>query len=255
MAQSLNENFKIQPAMNTKGVGILALFAAVAIMAVAGVEESGATKTATYEVTVTNITPGQPITPPLLVTHTRDAGFFTVGQESGEQLQQLAENGNTEPLVQEITGKKEIFDIVQGTAPLVPANDPGRTGLAYSETFTISAGGAHRYLSFASMLVCTNDGFAGVDGIRLPYYHEKTVYAKAYDARTEANTEDFADLVPPCQDAIGISSDDEGTGISNPALSEDGVIIPHPGIMGTADLSSVHMWSNPVVKIDIIRVE
>ncbi len=243
--------------MNAKqGAGVFAVSAMAAIITIAGVvgaQESSAARTVTYEVTVTNITPGQPITPPLLVTHARDAGFFTVGHESSEQLRQLAENGDAEPLVQSMTGGEGIFDIVQGTVPLVPANDPGQTDLAHSETFTISASGDHRYLSFASMLVCTNDGFAGIDSVRLPYYHEKTVYAKAYDARTETNTEDFADMVPPCQDAIGVSSDDEGTGASNPEIAEDGVIIPHTGIMGDGDLTSTHMWSNPAVKIDIMR--
>ena len=181
-------------------------------------------------------------------------GFFTVGDEASEQLQQLAENGNAEPLAQSITGKNGVFDVIQGTAPLVPANDPGQTGLSHSETFTITTSGQQRYLSFASMLVCTNDGFTGIDSVKLPYYQEKTVYAKTYDARTEMNTEDFADMVPPCQGAIGITSDDEGVGTSNPAISEDGVIIPHPGIMGGEDLTQVHVWSNPAVKIDIVRI-
>ncbi len=244
--------------MNSKQrAGILAASAMVAIITIAGaagVQESGAARTVTYEVTVTNITPGQPITPPLLVTHASDAGFFTVGHESSEQLRQLAENGNAEPLVQSMTGNDGILDVIQGTTPLVPANDPGQTGLAHSETFMVSASGGHKYLSFASMLVCTNDGFAGIDGVRLPYYHEKTVYAKAYDARTEMNTEDFADLVPPCQGAIGIASDDEGTGESNPEISEEGIVIPHPGITGDDDLTDAHMWGGPVVKIDIVRM-
>ena len=132
----------------------------------------------------------------------------------------------------------------------------GKTELNYSETFTVSAEGNMRYLSFASMLVCTNDGFAGIDSVKLPFYKQKTVYAMAYDARTEMNTEDFADIVPPCQGAIGISSDDEGTGASNDAISEDGVVIPHTGIMGGDDLlESVHTWGNPVVKIDIVRMK
>ena len=113
-----------------------------------------------------------------------------------------------------------------------------------------------RYLSFASMLVCTNDGFAGIDSVKLPFYKQKTVYAMAYDARTEMNTEDFADIGPPCQDAIGISSDDEGTGVSNNAISEDGIVISHPGIMGGNDLlESIHAWGNPVVKIDIVQMK
>lgn len=244
--------------MKTKKTGILAMTAIVAMLAVvsiAGIPESNATKSQMYEVTITNLTPGQPLTPPLLVTHAANAGFFTPGEMTSYDLQQLAENGNAEPLVEMLQGKTGVLDIVQGTTPLVPANDPGEIGLNYSETFTVSAEGNMRYLSFASMLVCTNDGFAGIDSVKLPFYKQKTVYAMAYDARTEMNTEDFADIVPPCQGAIGISSNDEGTGASNDAISEDGIVISHPGIMGGDDLlESVHTWGDPVVKIDIVRM-
>ena len=66
------------------------------------------------------------------------------------------------------------------------------------------------------------------------------------------NTEDFADMVPPCQGAIGVSSGEDGTYASNPNLGEDGIIIPHPGIRGNADLlKDVHACS-PDVKIDIV---
>ena len=240
----------------TSVFAISAIVAIFAVVGLAGIPESSAAKTVLYEVTITNLTPGQPITPPLLVTHAKDAGFFTVGEVASAEIKQLAENGNSEPLATMLEGKNGIVDIVQGTTPLVPANDPGETGLAYSETFQISSEGKSRYLSFASMLVCTNDGFAGIDSVRLPYYGEKTIYAMGYDARTEMNTEDFADMVPPCQGAIGISSDDEGTGQSNPEISEDGIIIPHPGIFGGEDLlEKVHSWENPAVKIDIKRMK
>ena len=244
--------------MKSKKTGIFVMTAIVtmlAVVSVAGMPESNAAKSQMYEVTITNLTPGQPITPPLLVTHSNDAGFFTPGEVASDELQQLAENGNAEYLIEMLQGKTGISDIVQGNTPLVPANDPGETGLDYSETFTVSAGANMRYLSFASMLVCTNDGFTGIDSVKLPFYKQKTVYATAYDARTEMNTEDFADIVPPCQGAIGVTSDDEGTGTSNPVIAEDGVIISHPGIMGGDDLQrNVHAWANPVVKIDIVRM-
>ena len=243
--------------MKSKKTGLFAITALAAVLAagIAGIPESDAAKTQMYEVTITNLTPGQPITPPLLVTHSRDVGIFTPGEMASEQLQQLAENGNAELLVEELKNKPGVLDIVQGTAPLVPANDPGETGLGYSETFTVSAEGNMRYLSFASMLVCTNDGFAGADSVKLPFYKEKTVYVKAFDARTEMNTEDFADLVPPCQGAIGVSSSEDGTGASNSAISEDGIVIPHPGIIGDEDLQKrVHAWNGPVAKIDIVRM-
>ena len=239
----------------TSFFAVTAIVAMLTVVSIAGIPESNAAKTKMYEITITNLTPGQPITPPLLVTHAKDAGFFTVGEMASSNIQQLAENGNAALLVEMLQGKTGIVEIVQGTAPLVPANDSGETGLSHSETFTISSEGNMRYLSFASMLVCTNDGFAGVDSVKIPYYKQKTVYAMAYDARTEMNTEDFADMVPPCQGAIGVSSGEDGTGASNPKLAEDGVIIPHVGIMGGEDLlKDVHAWSNPAVKVDIVRI-
>ena len=191
-----------------------------------------------------------------MVTHAENAGFFTPGEMASNEIQQLAENGNAEPLVEMLQGKQVFWILFKELHHLVPANDPGETGLNYSKTFTVSAESNMRYLSFVSMLVCTNDGFAGIDSVKLPFYKQKTVYAMAYDARTEMNTEDFADIVTPCQGAIGISSDDEGTGVSNNAISEDGIVISHPGIMGGNDLlESIHAWSNPVVKIDMVQMK
>ena len=208
----------------------------------------------TYKITITNLTAGQPLTPPILATHTQRAGFFRVGEAASEAIQQIAENGNGEPLLQALGEDTHVHDVVAGTAPLVPANNPGSTGFESSATFTITTSGRAKYLSFASMLICTNDGFTGLDSVRLPN-HKNTVYTAAYDARTETNTEDFADMVPPCQGLIGVSSDDPGTGMSNPLLAEDGIIIPHVGINGGVDLfPEVHGWSDPVTKIEIERV-
>ena len=244
--------------MKSKKTSVLAITAIVAmltVVSIAGIPESDAAKTKMYEVTITNLTPGQPLTPPLLVTHSMEAGFFSVGEMASNGIQQLAENGNAEPLVESLQDKSGILSIVQGESPLVPANNPGKTGFSHSETFEVLSSGNMKYLSFASMLICTNDGFAGIDTVKLPK-NQMTIYAEAYDARTEMNTEDFVDMVPPCQGLIGVTSDDAGTGTSNPAIAEDGIIIPHPGIVGEEDLlESVHEWGNPVVKIDIVRVK
>ena len=64
--------------------------------------------------------------------------------------------------------------------------------------------------------------FAIVNHAKLPKKvgQSAVVRARAYDAGTETNTEDFAHLVPPCQPLVGISSDDEGVGASDPALAE-----------------------------------
>ncbi len=237
--------------MNSKTIAVAALGLALTLLVPAEARSEGGK---TYKITITNLTAGQPLTPPILATHTSRTGIFTVGEAASEGIQQIAENGNGAPLLQALGEDTQVHDVVAGTAPLVPANNPGGTGFGSSETYTITTHGRARFLSYASMLICTNDGFTGLDSVRLPN-HKKTVYTAAYDARTEANTEDFADIVPPCQGLIGVSSDDMGTGMSNPLLAEDGIVIPHVGINGGVDLfPEVHGWSDPVTKIEIERV-
>ena len=83
-----------------------------------------------------------------------------------------------------------------------------------------------------------------------------TVETNGYDAGTEINTEDFADIVPPCQALTGVSSGEPGTGTSNPALAEGGVIRHHPGIQGIADLvPAIHGWSDPVSRVVVTRTQ
>ena len=234
--------------MNAKLIAVATLGLALTML-VPGAARSEGGKT--YRVTITNLTAGQPITPPILVTHTGNARIFEVGEAASEGIQQIAENGNGAPLLAALAENPEVHEVVAGMAPLVPANDPGATGFGYSETFSITAYGKARYLSFASMLICTNDGFTGLDSLPLPK-GKATVFTRAYDARTEANTEDFVDIVPPCQGLIGVTSEDMGTGMSNPAIAEDGIVIPHAGINGGADLRpEVHGWGDPVTRIEI----
>lgn len=228
-----------------------ALLAAI-VLAAPGLAMSEGGKT--YKVTITNLTAGQAFTPPVLLTHSRRTGIFAVGYPASEEIQAIAENGNSAPLQMALGSNVHVHQVVAGMTPLVPANNPGGTGFPHSATFEITTRGAAKFLSFASMLICTNDGFTGLDTVRLPR-HKKTVYSIGYDARTEANTEDFVDIVPPCQGLIGVSSDDAGTGTSNPLLAEDGIIVPHAGINGVADLlPEVHGWGDPVAKIEIERV-
>ena len=208
----------------------------------------------TYKVTITNLTSGQAFTPPVLLTHSDKTGIFTLGEAASSEIQAIAENGNNMPLLATLGVDVEVHEAVEGMAPLVPANNPGGTAFDSSATFMINTRGKAKFLSFASMLICTNDGFTGLDTVRLPK-KKMTVFSVAYDARTEMNTEDFADMVPPCQGLIGVSSGDDGTGMTDPMLAEDGVIIPHVGIIGGDDLlPGVHGWSDPVAKIVIERM-
>lgn len=208
---------------------------------------------AKYEVSITNLTQWQPMTPPLAVTHRPPIHLFEVGEEASFGLQQIAENGNLEPMLQFVNGSQHARDVVVSAGDPVPPLLPGE-----ERSFNIETSRGAMLFSFAAMLICTNDGFTGVNGLTLPLEVGESVSVDldAYDAGTEINTEDFDDLVPPCGPLTGVDSEGAGTGMSDPSLAEDGVVRHHPGIEGDADLSvDIHGWSDPVARVVVTRIQ
>jgi len=207
---------------------------------------------ATYEVTIRNLTGGQPLTPPVFATHRGSVHVFVVGKAASFEIKEIAENGNLTPMVEALSNNKQVSDVVVvvgAPPPLLPGG---------SATFMITADPGAKFLSFASMLICTNDGFTGIDSVLLPIRvgDRVTVETAGYDAGTEINTEDFADIVPPCPPLTGVPSDVPGTGVSNPHLAEGGVIRHHPGIQGGVDLvPAIHGWTDPVAEVEITRTD
>jgi hypothetical protein len=238
----------------------LALTAAVAL-ALAAAPSAMARTADTFRVKIRDLTSGQPLTPPVVATHRGKNQVFEVGALASPGLKEIAENGNNAPLLASLQANPKVAEVVEAPGgPLVPSGTPGSASFDDRTVFTIEADDGARRLSFAQMLICTNDGFTGVNGLRLPRRVGDKVTARtaAYDAGTELNTEDFADIVPPCQALIGVSSGEPGTGASNPALLEGGVIAHHPGILGGSDLvPAVHGWdtSRPVAKISVKAID
>jgi hypothetical protein len=239
----------------TRWKGLAAVATAAAALAATPAAE--ATRADTFEVTFTDLTGGQPLTPAVAATHRGKDELFRVGDAASFGLKEIAENGNNAPMLSRLAADRDVSDFVEAPGgPLVPAGSPGDAMFGQSTTFTITADrGAHR-LSLAAMLICTNDGFTGVNSLELPSNvgQSVTVETMAYDAGTEANTEDFADIVPPCQALIGVSSGEPGTGQSDPALAQNDVIRHHTGITGRRDLvPAVHGWdvNAPVARITV----
>ena len=188
-----------------------------------------------YEVTVTNITAGQAFTPIIAATHRSSASFFTLGQPASDEIEMLAEGGATMPL-------EDLLMSVPGLTGDIVTTD-GLLGPGESVTFKIEAGHRHNVLSFAAMLLPTNDTFVAVDSVRLPWRYESTM-AKAYDAGTEINDEACANIPGPyCG--------------GDPVSEEDGEGFVHiaSGIHGIGDLApEMFDWRNPVASVSIRRV-
>ncbi len=212
---------------------------------------AGNARTKSYDVTIENLTGGQPLTPPVIATHRRATRIFKVGQAASFELKEIAENGNVMPLVDALSASSQVASVVVAVAGAPPPILPGG-----SVTVSITATRGAEFFSLASMLICTNDGFTGVDSRLLPRKVGEALVLESdgYDAGTEINTEDFADIVPPCPVLTGVPSTDPGTGASDPLLAEGGVIRHHPGILGGDDLMPLlHGWTDPVAKITITR--
>lgn len=211
----------------------------------------------TYEVTITNLTRGQPFTPPLLATHRGDDAVFEVGDEASAGVRQIAENGDNGPLAAALAADRHVSGTTAVMTPIVPAGRVMATGLPSQVTATVTADRGARRLSFAMMLICTNDGFTGVNGLKLPKHAGRSVTAMtaAYDAGTEINTQMFGDMVPPCRPLI-TGGPMMGTGTTNPALAEGGNIRHHPGIqagVGALD-PAVFGWVDPVARVRVTRI-
>lgn len=127
---------------------------------------------------------------------------------------------------------------------------------ASSLTFDITAGADANRLSLAVMLICTNDGFTGLEGIKLPGGFSAVTYTPAgYDAGTEANNEQFTQIVDPCQ-AIGPLPGSPSIPNGNGRVATSDVIRHHPGIQGGGDLLiAAHGWRDPVARITVQRMK
>lgn len=205
-----------------------------------------------YDVTISNLTGSQPLSPGVVVTHTKHVEVWAPGRQASEGIRQIAENGEDAPAVVELSGAPGVFDVVgTGLPPVHRIGGPGPT----SRTFRITARGDANRLSVAVMLICTNDGFTGVHGVRLPGGFQPAMFTgQGYDAGTESNDQSSTHIVDPCGEIGPVPAPPDGQNLRTP--TPGGLIHLHPGIQpGVGDLSATaHDWVNPTVRIAVQRV-
>jgi hypothetical protein len=193
----------------------------------------------TYMVTVENLTPAgsQPLSPPLIVVHGDRADVWSVGDIASHPVAAIAEDANNAPAVNVLSSLRGVRSATTGID--TGATAPAPIGPGAKQTYAVRAHAGQR-LSIVSMLVNTNDGFTGLDGLRLRH-RGTTVYANAYDGGSEVNNQLAATIPGPVGNAPFVR-DPEGD-----------VIRAHPGIQaGVGDLDpAVHGWTGPVAKITI----
>jgi hypothetical protein len=231
---------------------------AVIGLAVAGfmaITEPAASKpeVSMYRVTLVNLTSGQPFSPPVAATHTKAIRMFEVGELASDELAAIAQAGDQGPMFRRFASSSNVTQAVDVARPVTRSGQAGDT-----VTFEIAAAPGDR-LSLATMLICTNDGFLGLDAVKLPRAGAEEFLLAGYDAGREESTERSEDLVDPCS-ALGpvpLRGDPNGNRDSGPGVTTSPAvpIAHHAGIAGTADLSvALHGWTDPVARVTVERI-
>ena len=197
-------------------------------------------QTVTYEVTITNLTKSQIMSPPVVVAHGDDYRLFTLGGQASEELATMAEDGIGGGIVDAAMAHADVSAAVISDGPLLPGA---------SVTLEVESTSGVTYITAAGMLVTTNDAFFAVNGILAPRLLFKNAYtldvvalAEAYDAGSEANTENCSDIPgPPC-----------GNGGVRVTDGAEGYIYIHSGVHGIGDINAAsYDWRSKVARVSI----
>ncbi len=255
----------------------------------------GSAQAAEITVSITNLTQGMSFTPRLLVAHNDQIDLFEPGQPASTPLAWMAEGGvlvdsqNANSAGQNFAYLLERADNADNNAwrtfgvggtPLPPATQ--------SPDYTFDTED-FRYLSLVTMLIPTNDAFAGLDTWEIPT--EPGVYVvelNAYDSGTEANDEISATRTDVTESGTALAlggyalpgmagsgnpnATNVGTGgtgvaiqiqadntLADDAADREGSVHIHRNILGDTDPdggisdldSRVHRWLNPVARMTI----
>lgn len=192
-----------------------------------------------WKVTVTNLTEGQPFSPPLWAVHNEDADMWSEGQLASAGLAPIVEDAVNMPL-QEFLNSSENVDRARTALP-PPSDPPTPPPILPGESreFTIETRSDFERLSMVWMLVRTNDGFSGLDSVTLD--EDMTMEVVAYDAGTELNNEKGAKIPGPPFGNVG-QRDHE----VKPIARHGGILLEAP----EGDIAA-YRWEGAVARIEI----
>ncbi|MEP0355233.1 MAG: spondin domain-containing protein [Paraglaciecola sp.] len=192
-----------------------------------------------YEITVTNLTNSQPLSPVAAVLHA-DGNLFSIGDVASVELEKMAEGGMNDGLL--ALGMAST----SGAAPIGPGGN---------ETITVTVQDVtDAKLSVLTMLVNTNDGFSGLNALDLSTFEigdTWTGLAGVYDAGTEVNSEAAGTIPGPADGGEGFSA----------TRTDTGYVSMHPGVVTNDDglsssvLTVQHKFDNPALRIVVTRTE
>ena len=195
-----------------------------------------------YEVSITNLTAGQPMSPAIVALHNANYTMYTLGESATTALEHLAEGGDNSELLAAAMSTTDVDDTLSTDGLLTPG-----------ATVSLTVEGDAGYLSLATMLVNTNDGFSALNAYPLSHLaigDIEVLVVPTYDAGTEANSESASSVPAQGGEGFNILRDDSNTLVRIHA----GVISADDGLSSSA-LGSINRFDNPTAKVVIKRIQ
>ncbi|TKB45742.1 spondin domain-containing protein [Thalassotalea mangrovi] len=194
-----------------------------------------------YQVSVTNLTNAQPMSPFAVVLH-NEGMLWNIGESANDAMENLAESGDKSQVLE--------LDVVLASSSGADILMPGS-----SETIEVVVADIEPvYLSAATMLVNTNDAFTGINALdvsHLAMNESISLVMGSYDAGTEKNSE-IAETIP------GPAAGGEGF---NAERDDVDFVAAHPGVVSMDDgltqsvLTQAHRFDNPTIRVTVTRIE
>jgi hypothetical protein len=202
---------------------------------------------ATYEITVFNLTNGQPLTPLGTVVHESGYMPWQLGEAVSVGLETLAESGDPSGFLTEADADAAVV--------MSASSSGGPFGPGSSKMVSITVGhSASLQLSVASMLANTNDAFTGVrnwDIGGLAVGDSASTMTHVFDAGTEANTETMGTMPGPAAGGEGFNATRETL---NKLTIHGGVVTMDDGLV-TSALDESHRWLGQAAKLMVVRTQ
>jgi Spondin_N len=192
----------------------------------------------TWLIKITNLSYRQPFGHTFVMTHNSTAAaLFAIGRPSTPAFAYLAEIGSPALLVSNYTNASGVSSaLFIPTEPILPGK---------SANFSVETTAQFPFISFATMLVHTNDAFVGL--IKIKPVDGFISFSPVYDAGSETNDELCSHIPgPACHGFNKTQTDAEDEG--------EGFVHIHRGMHGVGDLdAALFDWRNPVMRVSITR--
>ena len=228
--------------------------AAVALAVIAACDDNNSTTVssdAQFEVTVTNLTLAQPLSPAAVILHRSGYHSFVDGESASNDIEELAEGGDNSGLLASAQAASQYVASASTAGPVPPQSR--------SDSVTLDVPTAELSdlrVSVVTMLVHTNDAITGANAFDLSDMavgERRIVVGPSWDSGTEANTETQATMPGPDFGGEGFNAVRDDT--IDSVRIHAGVVTSASTAFGlaTSNLEDRHRFLNPTSRIAISR--